>query len=318
MPNPNTLPVPQELLIIGAATESGIIEYLHRQKSATITELATSLQLDDHAVWTLSEALISLGYAIKQPNAAAGDVFSLSPAATEAFFGLEQPNPAGFAFMHSYRMIKRWIHLPEVLKTGQAIPREENTLYQTAFMHAMRRNTVHSATQVAAIAAADLASPYAVLDIGGGPLVHARAFAAAGGIVTVFDAPAIVQLMQAELQPNEHIQMLTGDFNQSLPAGPFNLAYLGNICHIYGPAAIGALFGRVAAILQPGGRIAITDFVRGMSPRAAVFGVNMLVSTETGGTWTLDQYQNWLAEAGFTNFRVHNVDEHQLMLAEKK
>jgi len=45
----------------------------------------------------------------------------------------------------------------------------------------------------------------------------------------------------------------------------------------------------VSQVLVPGGRIAIIDMVRGTNPFASVFGVNMLVNTSNGGTWTLDQ-----------------------------
>jgi hypothetical protein len=32
--------------------------------------------------------------------------------------------------------------------------------------------------------------------------------------------------------------------------------------------------------------------------------VNMLASTQSGGTWTEEQYRTWLKDAGFTNIEV--------------
>jgi hypothetical protein len=77
-----------------------------------------------------------------------------------------------------------------------------------------------------------------------------------------------------------------GDFNEGLPEGPFEAAYLGSVSHIYGPEENQALIERVAESLSSGGLIATRDFVRGISKGAALFGVNMLVNTESGNTYS--------------------------------
>jgi len=106
-----------------------------------------------------------------------------------------------------------------------------------------------------------------------------------------------------------------GDFTEEVFSGQFNLTFLGNICHIYGEEENLLLFKRVHDSLQEGGRIAILDFVRGVSPRAELFGVNMLANTKTGGTWTLDQYTNWLKVAGFSQVKMHDIDGRQILTA---
>jgi hypothetical protein len=84
-----------------------------------------------------------------------------------------------------------------------------------------------------------------------------------------------------------------------LPEGPFDAAYLGSVSHIYGPEENLALIERVAGSLSPGGLIAITDFFRGLSRGAALFAVNMLINTESGNTYTEEEYRGWLGAAGF-------------------
>ena len=59
------------------------------------------------------------------------------------------------------------------------------------------------------------------------------------------------------------------------------------------------------------------DMVRETNPFAAVFGVNMLVNTDNGGTWTLDQYNEWLVSAGFTNVKLNGVADRQIVTAIK-
>ncbi|WP_169331978.1 methyltransferase [Desulfurispora thermophila] len=143
-----------------------------------------------------------------------------------------------------------------------------------------------------------------VLHIGGGPLTYARGFAAAGASVAILDLPAVVQIMSTRIRPEENIRLVAGDFNQGLPAGPYELAFPGNICHIHGEEENAALLQRVQRELVPGGRIAIVDMIRGESAQAAIFAVNMLVNTANGGTWTLAQYESWLGAAGFTGINI--------------
>ena len=132
--------------------------------------------------------------------------------------------------------------------------------------------------------------------------------------MTVLDLPPVVQLMQ-EKADKVGIALFPGDFNVGLPPGPFDLAYLGNICHVFGETENQELFRKVSQVLVSGGRIAIVDMVRGTNPFASVFGVNMLVNTRNGGTWTLDQYTDWLAGAGFQDVKLNEVAGLQIITA---
>jgi hypothetical protein len=95
------------------------------------------------------------------------------------------------------------------------------------------------------------------------------------------------------------IETAAGDMNEVLPGGPFDAIYYGNTSHMYGPAENRALFERMRGSLLPGGLLAIREFVRGMSEDAALFAVNMLVLSAGGGTYTREEYEDWLAGAGF-------------------
>ena len=65
------------------------------------------------------------------------------------------------------------------------------------------------------------------------------------------------------------------------------------------------LFAKVFRALAPGGRIAVRDMVMEpdrTSPReGALFAINMLVNTDSGGTFTLAEYAEDLQSAGFEN-----------------
>ena len=65
--------------------------------------------------------------------------------------------------------------------------------------------------------------------------------------------------------------------------------------------------------MQPGGRLAIRDIV--MEPDrvrpldGAMFAINMLVNTDTGGTFTFDEFAEDLKAAGFVEPTLLRRDE---------
>jgi len=188
---------------------------------------------------------------------------------------------------------------------------------QKYFIEAMSQYAQESTTEIAEYCLQGLNTEPDVLDIGGGPLTIARAFARKGAKVTILDLPEVVEMMEPEIDPGLSIKMVKGDFTVSLPEGPFDLAYLGNICHIFGEKENSKLFKDVAGKLSNGGRIVINDFIRGTGPDSAIFAVNMLVNTDSGGTWTYEQYKTWLEDAGFSVSPFSTIGDNQLIKAHK-
>lgn len=311
MPDASVLTVPHELLILGAAVKTGIIESL-TNKPATCAGLAEELKADQRAMRVVAEALLALGYLDRD-----GEMLSLSGEAQNMIYNPDAPNYTGFSFMHRYNLIISWAHLPEVIKSGKPHPRERTPADTAYFMAAMRQGAGQSTPAIAEFLLTGAAPGIRVLDIGGGPLAHARAFAACGARVTVLDRPEVVELVGDEAKA-AGIEMVGGDFNVALPPGPFDLAYLGNICHIFGEKENGELFKKVSMALAPGGRIAVVDFVRGANPFAAVFGVNMLINTVNGGTWTLSEYSGWMEAAGFSGVKLNDKGGRQIVTAVKR
>jgi SAM-dependent methyltransferase len=309
MPSLKNPMAPQELLVVGAALKAGIFDAL-REKPATLDELVINLSMDKRALWIVMEALISLGY-VEMGN----EVFTLSPEAIDLLFNEGSENYLGYSLIHTFNVIKAWTHLPEILKTGLPPDNKRDQQDIKGFMGAMKRNAKQIADQLVTISLEGLPEGAKILDLGGGPLNYARPFAAAGADVTVQDIPEVCAVMEPTLLPGERIKFVQGDFTNGVFLGLFDLIFLGNITHIYGAEENTPLFKRVHDSLKRGGRIAILDFVRGISPRAELFAVNMLANTKTGGTWTLEQYTNWLNTAGFDQVKVHEIDGRQIITA---
>ncbi len=307
----DTFELPEEFLIVGAAVRAGIVEAL-RAGPIPLEALIERTGSSRRVLWTVLEALADLGYLVRGDGR-----YGLTDAAFAMFYDDRSPAFRGFAFMHTYDLFAKWLRLPDLLRPKMP-EHEAESLDRRFFVSAMRRYASASADAVAAYGLRDLEGRPHVLDIGGGPLTYAVAFARKGASVTVLDRPEVLDLMRPELDPALPVRLVSGDFTQALPDGTYDVAYLGNICHIYGEAENRDLFGRTAKHLNPGGRLVINDFLRGTGADASVFAVNMLVNTETGGTWTFAQYEAWLEDAGFSVQPHDEVAGTQLITAHKR
>ena len=91
--------------------------------------------------------------------------------------------------------------------------------------------------------------------------------------------------------------------------GPFDVALLSNVVHIYGPDTNRRLLEKAAGSVRPGGVAAVADFVRGRSARAARFALVMLLKSEEGDTYRTEVVEGWLQEAGFRDPEIAPLDE---------
>ena len=93
----------------------------------------------------------------------------------------------------------------------------------------------------------------------------------------------------------------------NLPGGA-DFAWVSAICHQHSRQHNRELFAKVYQALVPGGRIAIRDIVmepcRTQPRDGALFAINMLVNTETGGTFTFEEYAEDLRAAGLRESAV--------------
>ena len=122
----------------------------------------------------------------------------------------------------------------------------------------------------------------------------------------IFDLPdAIVQARDrlAGSKFSGRVTLAAGDFySDELPRGA-DLAWISAIVHQHSRRHNRDLFGKVHRALEPGGWIAIRDIVmepnRTQPAEGALFAVNMLVNTESGGTFTFEEFVEDLKAAGF-------------------
>src|SRR5215216_4439107 len=294
----------QEAVVLGCAKQQGILEAV-ADGSRSANEVANQLGMSPRAVNALLSALAELGVLAEDRN-----TFRLLEEHRGPLLERSHPDYAGGLVVHRFELIRKWGRMPEILKTGSPIDDEpeQGPEGKETFIYSMRRLAKPGVRTVADLLLSRLPENPHILDVGGGPGTYAEAFREGGAQVTVFDLPAVVELMKERLDA-AGISTVGGDFNEGLPEGPFDAAYLGSVSHIYGPEENLALIKRVAKSLSPGGLIAIRDFVRSLSRGAALFGVNMVVNTESGNTYSEVEYRGWLSAAGFEGIEVLPIPE---------
>jgi len=211
---------------------------------------------------------------------------------------------------HSMNCLRNWSQLAWVTKAGFPGPHTASIrgfeADRAAFIAGMHAISAPMADELIA----RLGPPrfQHLLDVGGASGTWTLAFlrAVPGSTATIFDLPDAIQQAHERLSGTEfaaRVTLVAGDFYvDDLPTGA-DYAWVSAIAHQHSRQHNRALFAKVFAALQGGGRISIRDVVmepcRTRPPEGALFAVNMLVNTASGGTFTLAEFAEDLRAAGF-------------------
>lgn len=207
-----------------------------------------------------------------------------------------------------------WGRLLESVKTGLPLDHDEpaDPDYRRQFTWAMHHRTLEIAPKIAA--QIKLRGARTLLDLGGGPGTYAMAFLAKNPRLhaTVCDRPAalgVAEEIAATHKAGARLSYQPLDLLTEAIPGTYDVIWYSNVLHIYSPQDNQAVFRRVLAALNPGGRLLIQDaFLHdrdGLFPEEAnLFAVSMLLFTERGNTYSAAETRAWLTDAGFERIKV--------------
>ncbi len=312
----------ERFLLLAGALAAGLIDALAREEPASAAAVAAAAEADPRATYLVLEALVAEGLVERveeekaggRPDLPGSGLYRLTATAKEHLLP-QGARVERYSILHQARKVRGWLELPAVIKSGRPAPRDPAHKDRTVMVKAMGERAPEIVSEIVE-RCLEYAGPIrTMVDIGGAVGHVAREFALHGVQATLFDRVEVLPHAREYLGSDaERIRLVGGDFTEALPAGVFDLVYFGNVHHIYSPLVAARITREAFAITAPGGTIAIQEYVWGRSPRAAIFAVNMLQSTEDGGVWTEEQFRTWLVEAGFEEVVVLDLETNQTQL----
>ena len=309
--------------VLGAAAELDLFTLLG-DRSLSAEQLAVELTGDLRATRMLLDALAALQLLDKQ------DANYQVPEPLRPLLIEGSPRTVLPMIRHTMVIQRHWAQLAAVVQSGRPATRQTSIrgaeADRAAFIAAMHSISGPVADDlVGRLMPLDLTH---VLDVGGASGTWTLAFlrAAPAARATIFDLPDAVEQARQRIGASEfapRVQFVAGDFYQDeLPAGA-DFAWVSAIAHQHDRAHNRELYAKVFRALERGGLIGIRDLVMDSSRTrpsdGALFAINMLVNTETGGTFTLEEFREDLEAAGFVDVRqkVKTEDMNSVVLARK-
>ena len=277
-------------------------------------QLAVRLGCDQRALDMLATALAALGFLERR-----GEAVAATPGALN-YLARTSPEYIGFIILHHAHIMPGWVSLAQSVRLGR--PALEKIYFQNdedeereAFLMGMFNVARGQAATVAK--ALDLAGRSRLIDVGGGPGTYAVQFCLGqpGLRALVFDQPAtepFAREVAARYGLSDRVDFMGGDFlRDELPKGQ-DVAWLSQVLHGESPENAARLVEKAAASLNPGGLLAVQEFVldneRSGPAHSALFSLNMLVGTKGGQAYTLDEIRAMLEQAGARDVRTLEAD----------
>ncbi len=296
------------LAVLGAAAELNLFALLGGD-SLPAEPIAVRLGSNLRATTVLLDALATLNLLDKQ-----GENYSV-PADLRPWLTEDAPGTALPMLLHQMTLIRMWSQLAWIVKSGEPAMRQASIrgadADRAAFIGAM-----HSVSgPIADDLVARLGPPkfLHLLDVGGASGTWTLAFlrAVPGSRATIFDLPDAIQQARQRIAQSGfagRVDLVAGDFYDDPLPGGADLAWVSAIVHQHTREDSRELFAKVREALLPSGRIMIRDVVMEpdrVAPReGALFAVNMLVATTSGGTFTMDEFAEDLQSSGFRDVKL--------------
>ncbi len=146
------------------------------------------------------------------------------------------------------------------------------------------------------------------LDIGGGAGTNAIAFCREYPdlLATVFDLPGTLRLTQQyvdEAGLSDRITLQPGNFLEEEFSGEYDVALMSDILHYQDATLNAGVVSKVYRCLKEHGRLIIKDRFLDSSRTSpawtTAFAVHILVNTEHGQCFTIQEAREWMVQAGF-------------------
>lgn len=300
-------------LILEAALRHKVFDHL-AGGPRTSEELATVTGCSERGLRILLNAVVGLELLTRDD---AGK-YALTPESAVYLVSTKPSYLGGFYKHTSDQILPKWLQLEAIVRTGKpaaAVNQQgDGSAFFAEFVEDLFPMGWPAAQGLAAhLKIAEAKKAVSVLDLAAGSGVWSIALAKASPQVrvTAVDWEGVLpttRKVTARHGVADRYTFVAGDLDSADFGRRHHVATLGHILHSEGEERSRKLLHKTAAALTSGGTIAIAEFLVDADRRGPlgglIFGVNMLVHTDAGDTFSFAEIAEWLAEAGFTDVRT--------------
>ena len=269
----------------------------------TADQVARRLNASERGILLLLNALAAMGLLHKE-----GDTFQ-DTAETRLFLDKRSPRYIGYMVMHHHHLVDGWNRLDEAVMTGKPVNKRCHGEEQERESFLMGMYNLSMAIAPELSQKIDLSGKKRLLDVGGGPGVHAAHFCLAnpGLAATVFDRPATEPFARRTAEQfgvADRLEFAAGDFLLDPLPGGHDVAWLSQVLHSNTPDECRELIRKTIAALKLGGAILVHEFFLDdtmAAPRfPAVFSLNMLIGNR-GRSYSESEVRRLFTDCGVTH-----------------
>lgn len=272
------------ILLCDVAASTGLLDRL----PGTADDIASRLGLDPHAVRVVLDALTVWVVVARK----ADGTYTA---------GTDPPDPEAIATVrHHARSLRGWAAAAEPRLRGQPRPDPVSKPDPEPFHDALAVTARRAAPGIVDACLARFPDARSVLDLGGLHGEYALEFGRRGLRATMQDQPGMIDVARRRGRLEAAgVELFEGSFFETVPEGPFDLAFCSGITHTFDGNRNLTLYRNLRPVVAAGGGVAVVTFLRNRHPITALFAVQMLLNNNGGDTHTESEYRQWLGEAGF-------------------
>lgn len=323
MPTPSGAPSPDRLmqftfgfaapLIIETAIRHRVFVVL-AEGAKSLEEVCAETSTSARGLRAVLNALVGLELLTKDDEGR----YALTPESAAFLVPGKASFHGAFFLLTSEAMLPAWGKLNEITRSGRPyahINRQQDGVpFFLRFVEDIFPIHYGAAQRLGEeLGVAKAMAPLSVLDLAAGSGVWSIALAQQSPHVwvTAVDWPGVIpitQKMAAQFGVADRFRFVAGDLLESDFGSGHSIATAGHIIHSEGEERSRLLLEKTLRALAPGGTLAIAEILveadRKSPLPALIFAVNMLVNSDHGETFSLDEISGWLREAGFNNVRT--------------
>jgi SAM-dependent methyltransferase len=300
-------------IVIGAAASNKVFDTL-QTGAKTVEQVSDATGASERGLRIVMNALVGLELLHKDRQ----EKYSLTPESA-AFLVSDKPGTlAGFFSMNRVRLMQNWMKLDEIVRTGQPAVAVNQETEGTEFFTQLVENIIPMSYGAAEklgdhLKVAKAKKEVRVLDLAAGSGIWGIALAPKSPHVrvTAVDWAGMIpttKRITEKFGVRDRFEFIEGDLLEADFGTGYDVATLGHILHSEGRERSRQLLKKTFRALKPGGTIAVAEWLvdddRTGPPPALMFAVNMLVNTDKGDTFSLNEIKSWLEEAGFKKVRT--------------